>query len=73
MTEQKYEGYSLKQIMIEGLGDAAKAHMLKLWNVASSASPSDRERALEAAREGLRKVKKMHDGGVKLIEEEIGD
>lgn len=67
----KYQGYSLHEIMLEGLGDAAKAHMLKLWNVAMAASPGAREGTIAAAREGMRKCKAAYEGGVKLIDEEL--
>jgi hypothetical protein len=73
MTEQKYQGYSLRDVMLEGLGDAAKAHMLRLWNVAMAAPPSDRDGAIEALREGLHKLKRAYEGGVKLINEEMRD
>lgn len=72
MSSGKYEGYSLREIMLEGLGDAAKAHMLKLWNVALAAAPGARETTIAAAREGLRKTKAAYEGGKKLIDEELG-
>jgi hypothetical protein len=73
MTEPKYEGYSLKQIMLEGLSDAVKAHMLKLWSVATTVDNAHRESGVQAVREGLQKARRMYEGGVRLIEEEIPD
>jgi len=71
MTEQKYAGYSLRDILLEGLGDAVKAHMLKLWGVATTVDAAHRDSGIDAVREGLRKCKRMHEGGVKLIDEEF--
>jgi hypothetical protein len=60
---------TIKELMQAGLADAARAHMIKLWQVAMAAPAHDEERATEAAREGLRKTWRVYEGGLRLIDE----
>lgn len=60
---------TIKELMQAGLADAARAHMVRLWQVAMAAPAHDEERAIEAAREGLRKTWQVYEGGLRLIDE----
>ena len=73
MTEQKYEGYSTRAIMLEGLGDALKAQMLKLWTIAMAAQEYERKdgSAGERVREGIRKAHQAYERGRKAIMEMV--